>query len=227
MTGPHRIGTPVDIRFFLDSADFAAAEPWLRTGLFAGVTTNPRILHAAGRRLSDIAAIADWAGAGGREVCFQVWGDTADELYRAAREIRRAAPDATVKVPCTAVGAEVVRRLHTDGVPVLLTAVYSGKQALIASALGVRYLAPYFNRMNLAGRDALAEIAHMTSAIPQDGRGPLVMAASLKTAEQVVALSDIGVRVFTISPAVAADLFADDLTAEAVAAFEATMPDVR
>ena len=104
-----------------------------------------------------------------------------------------------------------------------MTAVYSAKQALIGSARGVKYIAPYFHRMFRAGRNATDEIAHMTRAIPQDGSGPLVMAASIKSAQHLVTLTDIGVRVFTISPDVIADLFSDDLTAKAVADFEGFM----
>ena len=38
------------LRLFLDSAERAAWERWLGTGLFFGVTTNPTILDAAGLR---------------------------------------------------------------------------------------------------------------------------------------------------------------------------------
>ena len=117
-------------------------------------------------------------------------------------------------------------RLVDQQIPVLMTAVYSGKQALIASALGVKYIAPYFNRMFRAGRNGLDEIRHMTRAIKQDGSGPLIMAASLKSADHLVALADIGVRVFTVSPDVLSDLFADELTAQAVSDFEDFMQDV-
>lgn len=219
-------GQPIPLRIFVDSAVRAEAEPWLATGIAHGVTTNPTLLKRAGLRLDDVAEVARWAGDGGREVCFQLWGDDVEEQYAAAMTLREAAPDATIKVPVTPVGAQVITRLHAQQVPVLMTAVYQSAQVVVASALGVRYLAPYFNRMSLAGRDALGQIAAMTQAVPQDRTGPLVMAASVKSAEQVMALVARGVRVFTLPPAVIAELFADDLTAKAVADFEADMRDV-
>lgn len=215
------------VRFFIDSADRAAAEPWLRTGMFSGVTTNPQLLREAGQHVSDIPDIYAWArDSGAREVCFQVWGTTPDEQYRSAMQIREAAPNATIKVPVTPVGATAISRLRDQDIPVLMTAVYSAKQALVGSALGVKYIAPYFNRMFRAGRNAPDEIAHMTAAIPQDGTGPMVMAASIKSAQHLVTLTDIGVRVFTISPEIIEDLFSDDLTAKAVRDFEEFMGDV-
>lgn len=220
--------SPHKINFFADSADRDRVLPWLSTGLLSGVTTNPQLMREAGRHLSDISEIYTWAREGGaREVLFQVWGDTVEDQYRSGMQIREAAPGCTVKVPCTVIGAEVITKLVDQEIPVLMTAVYSGKQALIGSALGVKYIAPYFNRMFRAGRNALDEIAHMTRALPQDGTGPLIMAASIKSADHLVALSDIGVRVFTVSPDVLDDLFRDELTAKAVLDFERFMEDVR
>lgn len=218
---------PNAIRLFVDSADRALVEPWLATGLFHGVTTNPTLLKRAGASLADIAEIYRWVmDSGAEEVCFQVWGDTADALYSSAMRIRDVAPDATIKVPVTPEGVACITRLHGQNIPILMTAVYSAQQAIIGSALGVRYMAPYFNRMRLAGRDAAAEFAAMTRAVPQDGSGPAVMAASLKSAADMVTLTDVGVRVFTISPDVVADLFGDPLTKQAVADFGADMDAV-
>lgn len=193
---------PVPIRILVDSAVRSEAMPWLDRGIAHGVTTNPTLLRRAGLGLADLPELGRWAGEGGREVCVQLWGDDADEQYAAAMRLRELVPHATIKVPVTPVGATVIRRLHAQQVPVLMTAVYAARQVTIASALGVRYLAPYYNRMLVAGRDALAELAAMTAAIPQDGTGPLVMAASVKGARQVMDLVGVGVRVFTLPPAV-------------------------
>ncbi|MCC2594282.1 hypothetical protein LKO27_12780 [Tessaracoccus sp. OS52] len=223
-----RLAAANDVRFFIDSADRTAAEPWLQIGMFSGVTTNPQLMREAGQHISDIADIYSWArAAGAREVCFQVWGSTVEEQYRSAMEIREIAPGATIKVPCTVTGAHTISKLRDQDIPVLLTAVYSAKQALIGSALGVKYIAPYFNRMFRAGLDGTEEIKHMVKAVPQDGSGPMIMAASIKSAKHLVTLTDIGVRVFTVSPSVLDDLFTDDLTAKAVEDFEDFMTDVR
>ncbi|MEL4357184.1 MULTISPECIES: transaldolase family protein [unclassified Luteococcus] len=224
----HIPGQPVPVRILVDSAVRAEVEPWLSTGVAHGVTTNPTLLKRAGLGLTDLPEVARWAtGDGQREVCFQIWGESVEEQYAAAMRLRELAPTATMKIPVTPVGATVISRLHAQGVPVLMTAVYAAKQVTVASALGVRYLAPYFNRMNLAGRDALAEIRAMTEAVPQDGSGPLVMAASVKSAQQVMQLIGAGVRVFTLPPSVIADLFDDELTTRAVLDFEADMAEVR
>ncbi len=218
---------PVPLGFYIDSADAAVHEKWLPTGIFRGVTTNPTLLRNAAVRLADVPTLyARSRELGASEFFVQTWGAGAEELYAHAQRIRDMAPEAIIKVPTTAPGAQAASRLRAAGVPVLMTAVYSAGQALVAAALGAEYVAPYFNRMFLAGRDAAAEISHMTSAIAQDGSGPLVVAASIKSAQHVVALAGLGVRRFTISPEVIAELFTDDLAAGAVEAFEAHMADV-
>ena len=140
--------------------------------------------------------------------------------------LREVAPEAIVKVPCTEAGASVITRLHRHGVPTLLTAVYAAKQALIGSALGVKYIAPYYHRMLVQGRDALAECARLADALPQDGSGPILLAASLKSARDVVALTGVGLRAFTAAPEVLEDLVADQLTAGAVDVFEQHMAEL-
>lgn len=223
----NHIPGPVPIRILVDSAVRQQVEPWLATGIAHGVTTNPTLLRRAGIGVHELAEVARWVGVEqGREVCFQTWGDDVEEHYASAMQLLEAVPTATMKVPVSPVGAQVISRLHQREVPVLMTAVYAAKQVTIASALGVRYLAPYYNRMLVAGRPALEEISRMTAAVPQDGSGPLVMAASVKSAAQVMDLVAAGVRVFTLPPEVLTDLFGDPLTQAAIEVFEQDMAAV-
>ena len=215
------------IKIFVDSADRTVAERWLVAGVATGLTTNPTILRRANAHLSDIHKIAEWAqGAGAREVCFQTWGGSSEEWYENAERLLEVVPWATIKVPCTESGARVAARLQAQGVPILLTAGYAAKQMLVASALRVRYFAPYFNRMNIHGRDALAEFATMVQIVPQTGDATRVMAASVKSAADVLLLAKVGVRTFTLAPEVLTDLLSDDLTDHAVGEFESDMRTV-
>lgn len=214
------------IRILADSADRAAVEPWLRTGLVAGVTTNPTILVRAGLGRADIPRVHEWAAGDGREVCFQVWGAGVVEMLDSAAWLREVAPGCTVKVPATAAGCEVAATLQREGVPVLLTAGYDARQAVLASALGVRYLAAYVDRIRRLGRDHLAEVRRMVDVLPADVAGPQVMAASVKSAAGIMDLVGVGVRTFTLPVEVIAELVADADVDAAVAVFEADMTKV-
>jgi transaldolase len=215
------------ITIFVDSADRVAAEPWLKSGIASGITTNPTILKRSASRITDIPVIYRWAkDAGAQEVCFQTWGASSEEWYANAMRIRSVAEDAVIKVPGTLLGAPVIKRLHAQEIPVLMTAGYNQRQLLIGSALHARYFAPYFSRMNNLGRDALNEFRRMTEIVPQDGSDTLIMAASVKTGRDVVSLAAVGVRAFTLSPSVLTELITDNAVDQAVAVFEKDMADV-
>lgn len=212
---------------FVDTADREAGERWLGLGMFAGLTTNPKILAKCGRRLADIPSIWKWArAAGAGEVFFQAWGPTAEDLYDSANRILEVAPGASIKVPCTIEGVRAAARLKAQDVPVLVTAVFCAKQALIAAGVGADYIAPYYHQMQAQGRDALAEVARMVDVLPQDGENPWILAASFRSPRELVDLAGVGVKNFTVSPATLAELFEDELTTSTVAAFEQCAADL-
>jgi TalC/MipB family fructose-6-phosphate aldolase len=209
------------VRLYLDTADRAAAEDLLRTGLFAGLTTNPTILQRSGLGVADTPEIYEWAvAAGAREVFFQAWGEDADTLVERGQRLRELGPEVVVKVPASRAGAAACARLAAHGAPTLLTAVYAPGQVLVAAAAGATYIAPYLGRLNDAGRDGIAEVTAMQEVLAATGASTKILLASIRDVASMVALARRGIDCFTIGPPVAEALFAEHLTAAAVAAFE-------
>jgi TalC/MipB family fructose-6-phosphate aldolase len=204
------------IKLYLDTADRAAAEPLLATGLFAGLTTNPTILRRAGLTVDAIPEIYKWAtAAGAPEVFFQAWGD---DLLGKGRELRELGREVVVKVTASLAGSSACAALAAEGVPTLLTAVYAPGQAMIAAAAGATYIAPYLGRMTDAGRDGPGDVLAMQEILA--GTATRILLASIRDVPSMVALARRGVECFTFAPAVAHEFFADELTAEAVKVFE-------
>ena len=204
------------IKLYLDTADRAAAEPLLATGLFAGLTTNPTILRRAGLTGAAIPDIYRWAtAAGAREVFFQAWGP---DLVGKGRELRSLGPEVVVKVVASIEGSAACATLSAAGVPTLLTAVYAPGQAMIAAAAGATYIAPYLGRMTDAGRDGMGDVLAMQEILA--GTGTKILLASIRDVPSMVALARRGVECFTFAPAVAHEFFADELTADAVRTFD-------
>jgi transaldolase len=210
------------MHFYLDTAFRAEAEPLLRSGLFAGLTTNPSILAGAGVLNRQIPELIQWAAdAGAGTVFVQAWGATRAELEDRGAWIHSLGENLVVKVPATAAGVAAARTLAAGGVRVLLTAVYAREQALPAMAAGAEFLAPYLGRMNDAGRDGTGEIAAIQQCITA-GASPLkLLVASLRETAQISALAQLGISHFTLTPATWHKFFADPLTAAAVGVFEA------
>ena len=211
-----------DRRFYVDSAQVAEVSELLRDGLVHGVTTNPTILERAQRSAADSPELyARWVAEGAQEVFFQAWGESTRALLRNAEDILALGPKAVVKVPATRAGFAAAVALKREGATVLLTAVHSPSQALMAASLGVRYIAPYLGRMQDSGLDGVAEIATMTSMVADTATD--VLAASLRTPDAIVALAEVGVRYFTAAPAVILAVLQHDVSDRSSAEFEAAV----
>lgn len=212
------------LKLFIDSADQRAAEELFATGAFSGLTTNPTILERGGSVMTDLYAINRWArAAGAREVCFQTWGTTRDEQLSNAKRLLDIDARTIVKVPCTRAGSAAAAALVDQGIEVLLTAVYKPSQMVVACSIGARYVAPYVGRMTDSGADAFADVVAMQEIATHSGARTEILAASLRSGEDVGRLAAAGVPSFTLSPAVAWDLVHDDRSDAATDVFEQTM----
>ena len=224
---PTRFGSfpfPMTLQLLLDTADPAAWKAWLPSGLFRGVTTNPTLLRRAGQpcsvdNLQDLARQALSLGA--RELHLQTWG--ADVKAATACGLALGAIDPArvlVKVPLTRSGAETARRLIEAGLAVTFTACYEVHQVLIAAALRARYVAPYLGRICDSGRDGHAELIAMQRCLDGLGSSTRLLVASLRHPDDLARLAAAGMGTFTLSPDLAASLFASEATAAAAARFE-------
>jgi transaldolase len=161
-----------------------------------------------------------WAvEAGARTVFVQAWGDSARELENRGRELRAIDERVAVKLPVTAPGLAAAARLEADGIPVLVTAVYSAMQVLPAIAVGASRIAPYLGRMNDAGRNGFGEIAAMQRIIDARSSSMRILVASLRSPVDAQRLAELGVPEFTLSPGVWQQFFTDPLTENAVDVF--------
>ena len=204
---------------YIDAADRQLIEELWGSGVFAGVTTNPTILDRAGLGQRDVPDLYKWlTDLGVGTVYVQVVGRTRDEMLRSAEALRALGP-LTVKVPATAAGLSAAGALVRDGAQVLLTAVYSPVQALMARDCGIQGVAPYVGRMTDAGRSGVESVVAMQQAI---GTEPTrILAASLRSADDIARLAAAGVPDFTLGGALAQSVLDDELTRAAVDEFEA------
>jgi transaldolase len=218
---------PMALRLLLDSADPAAWAEWLPSGLFRGVTTNPTLLRRAGQpcTLEHLALLTARAmDFGVQELHLQAWGS---DLLACGRALFALAPGRIwVKLPITRAGAAAARSLIDEGCPVTFTACYEPAQVLLAAALGADYIAPYLGRITDLGRDGHAELTRMQRIMEgvaqsaQAGPQLRLLVASLRSPDDLARLAAEGLDTFTISPAIAAELFAVEPTLAAAAQFE-------
>lgn len=212
------------IRLYLDSARRKDWDEWLSTGLFYGVTTNPKNLAEAGVACR-VPALADLVHQtlehGIHEVHLQAWGATIDALVEHGVALAAINHRVVVKVPITRLGVAAVRRLRLREIKTTFTALYSAHQAITAAVVGVEYAAPYLGRIADAGRDGFAEIIAMQQILNQLDSTTRLLVASIRSAADLARLATAGLDTYTFGARIAAELFADPQTLEATAAFEA------
>jgi transaldolase len=212
------------MRLYLDTADQTAWVQWMPTGVFYGITTNPLLTARAGLIYDQIKwqdMIQTAVDAGAQEFHAQVVGDDTDAL-RFAENLYNcgivAGINCVVKIPLNTWGISLTAKIQAMGGKTLMTACYDAKQMITAHALGADYIAPYFGRMAEAGLDAMAHMRAMRSMSRNGACRPLI--ASLRSAQQMVDIAEIGHDCFTIAPTIAQDLFQNKLTETAASEFE-------
>lgn len=212
------------LKLLLDSADTTIWQRLLPSGLFYGVTTNPKLLQQAGvactlENLTRLARTAFEMGA--QEVHLQTWGMQEPAMTRTGCQLAAIDPRIMVKVPATPPGYQTARALIAESVGVTLTAMHSASQVLAALALGTRYAVPYLGRMNDAGLDGLAEVIAMQEILDHHPGPTQLLLASLRQLRDVVTLARHGVAVFTLLPTLVESLLENPLTLKASQDFEA------
>jgi transaldolase len=217
---------PMALRLLLDSADPSAWAEWLPTGLFRGVTTNPTLLRRAAQpcSLEHFAVLSARAlELGVQELHLQAWGA---DLIACGRALAQLAPGRIwVKLPITRAGAAAARALIAEGCSITFTACYEPAHVLLAAVLGADYIAPYLGRISDLGRDGHAELTRMQRIVDslsaeQATQPPRLLVASLRAPDDLARLAAEGLNTFTISPEIAAALFAVEPTLAAAAQFE-------
>ena len=211
------------LRLYIDSVDSQDWEAYFPTGLFYGVTTNPKLLAGGGfdfkvKTLTDLANRAFDLGAG--EVHLQVWGRNEREMLAVGRDLGDIDGRVKVKVPITPEGIRCAYQLIENGTQVTLTALHDAKQALIAAALGAAYAAPYLGRMNDGGLNGLEEILRMESVLRGLGSPTRLLVASIREIPDLVTLAEHGLNTFTLLPSLIDELIENELTNLAADAFQ-------
>lgn len=168
---------------FLDSVVIEEAQRAWDSGMIVGVTTNPALVAKAGRPALEIvrglARIGEW------EVFHQLTGRTEEELLEEAERAVEIAPDQiTLKIMMSLPNLELIA--NAGDFIWAVTGIASASQALLAMEAGAGYVIPYVNRITRAGGDGIrtvSEIAALLETVDEPGE---ILAASLKTPQEVI-----------------------------------------
>ena len=207
------------MKFFADTADTDAIRELAEAGLIDGVTTNPSLIHKAGRDFIEVV----------REICALVDGPVSAEvvamdhagMLREAETLRRIADNVCIKVPLTIEGLKTCRALTGEGAMVNVTLCFSANQALLAAKAGATFVSPFLGRHDDNGFDGLDLIRDIRLIYDNYAFETEILAASVRHAIHVLECARIGADVMTAPPAVIRSLAKHVLTDKGIEAFTA------
>ncbi len=207
------------MKFFVDTADVADIADLAATGLLDGVTTNPSLIHKAGRNFLEVV----------KEICGIVEGPVSAEvvaadfegMLREADVVRRLAPNVCVKLPLTMEGLKACKRLTSEGTMVNVTLCFSANQALLAAKAGATFISPFVGRHDDVGQDGMDLIEDIRLIYDNYDFTTEILVASVRHPIHILQSARIGADVITAPPAVLRALANHPLTEKGLAQFTA------
>lgn len=184
------------MKFFLDTANVDAIKEISSLGVVDGVTTNPTIISREGRDFETVI----------KEICTIVSGPvsaevtalTATEMIEEARQISKWATNVVVKIPMTPEGLKAVSVLSEEGIKTNVTLVFTVSQGLMAMKAGATFISPFVGRLEDIGTDPYALVEDLRTIIDIYGFETEIIAASIRNAAHVEAVTKLGSHIATI-----------------------------
>lgn len=203
----------------IDSADVDDVARAAALGYVAGVTTNPSLVARAGGEPETL--VRALLGAARGPLFYQPASSDAAVARDEARRMFDLAPGrVVVKLPARRDFFTLAAELGRAGVPCAMTAVYAPAQALLAAECGCRWVIPYVDRAARLAPDAPRVVPRLAAVVARAAARPRILAASLKTPEQVVEAIVDGADAVTAPLAVIEALSEHPLSAGAIAEFD-------
>jgi transaldolase len=205
------------MKFFADTADTADIAELAATGLLDGVTTNPSLIHKAGRDIMEVT----------KEICGLVDGPVSAEvvaldhegMMREAEVLRKIADNVCIKVPLTIDGLKSCKALSGDGTMVNVTLCFSANQALLAAKAGATFVSPFVGRHDDNGFDGMSLIEDIRLIYDNYAFETEILVASIRHPIHLLQSAKIGADVATMPPNVIRGLFKHVLTDKGIEGF--------
>lgn len=209
------------MKILLDTANLEDIKYFNTYYPIVGVTTNPTILSKEpGDVVENLKAIRNIIGRE-KELHIQITETEYDKIIEEAEAIVDTFGKNTyVKIPATDVGLRVTKHLNSKGIGVTVTAVLTAAQAMLASNAGATYVAPYISRSENLCADGVGTVADIATIFKHAGANTSILAASFKTAKEVLDVAVAGCHAATMSSSIMRMLIAHTTTDTSIKGFE-------
>ena len=209
------------MEYILDTADIESIRHCNEFYPLSGVTTNPSIIAKQNRDFWEI--VKDIRAIIGPDKLFfaqTVQTEASKIVEESVLMNEKAGGEFCVKIPICEEGLKATMELKKRGVKVLMTAIFTPAQALIAAKAGADYVAPYVNRLDNIIGDGCEVVAQIVEQFAIYDLPCKVLAASFKNAEQVHKCALAGCQCVTVTDDVLKSVITHPMTDAAISGFD-------
>ena len=209
------------MKLLLDTANLDSIKYFNTYYPIVGVTTNPTILSKEGGDVIELLkSIREIIGED-KELHVQVTETEYSRIIEEAEAIvNLLGKNTVVKIPATDVGLHATKTLTDMGYRVTVTAIRTAAQALLASNAGAAYVAPYVSRLENLCEDGVGTVSDIAKIFSIFSTKTEILAASFKTAKEVLDVAVVGCHAATVGSTVMRMLLAHTTTDTSISGFE-------
>ena len=205
------------MELFIDTAEIDEIKSLNITGLIDGVTTNPSLIAKSGRNIIETI----------EEICNEVSGPVSAEvtatdfetMIKEGRKLSAIAQNVAIKVPLTFDGLRACKAFSEEGIMVNVTLCFNSAQAILAAKAGASFISPFIGRLDDIGSDGINLISEITEIYDIHGFETKVLAASIRSVQDIIDSAKFGADVATIPPKFLKAMYNHPLTDKGLADF--------
>jgi len=185
------------MEIWLDTADLELIESAKQMGILYGVTTNPSIVAQSKEPLEDLLEKILQGQSG--PVTAQVTAQDAAKMIQQGEALFQFSHRLIVKIPVIREGLKAIHAMAQKKIPTMATAVFDPNQVLLAARAGATYIAPYFSSICEADLEGAEQFKAMRRLLDRYQFSSKLIAASLKSGEQVRQCIEMGAHAVTLN----------------------------
>ena len=184
------------MKLFIDTANVEEIRKANDLGVICGLTTNPTLIAREGRVFKDVVTEITTIVDG--PISAEVVSLEHEKMDEEALELAAIHKNIVIKIPMIEEGLKAVKILSAKGIKTNVTLIFSASQALLAAKAGATYVSPFVGRLNdISSRgNELVETIH--NMFEKHGITTEIIAASIRSPEDVVDASLAGADIATI-----------------------------
>ena len=185
------------MKIFIDTANLDEIKEASNFPFVDGVTTNPSLIAKEGREL--VPTIKEICSLINGPISAEVKEDTCENMYAEAKKYAAMHENIVIKVPMTAEGMKLTKKLSSEGIKTNVTLIFTPAQAMLAAKCGATYISPFMGRLDdITPGTGVALIEEIRYVLDVYGFDTQIIAASIRSLDHVHQAMHAGAHVATI-----------------------------